>query len=203
MRVFSANAVHPHACGENIDISAIAAGGGGSPPRLWGKRVYDARATGRRRFTPTPVGKTPGRSRPAASSQRFTPTPVGKTTKDSRPDREETVHPHACGENRLNTMTVTFDFGSPPRLWGKLFDCRRRECPLAVHPHACGENEYTLSPPASDQRFTPTPVGKTTTNGALRKRLTVHPHACGENTVPAVYQNPVAGSPPRLWGKRS
>ena len=51
--------VHPHACGENVLRSGAASPFAGSPPRVWGKRMFLFFRQGRRRFTPTRVGKTP------------------------------------------------------------------------------------------------------------------------------------------------
>ena len=117
----------------------------GSPPRLWGKRDDVGVGRDRRRFTPTPVGKTSNASGRAIST-RFTPTPVGKTA--------------GTGVDQSRNHSS----GSPPRLWGK----RSRKFgnftpPLsAVHPHACGENGLRRSENCSvEPRFTPTPVGKT------------------------------------------
>ena len=91
--------VHPHACGENNWQRCVSENSDGSPPRLWGKRRPPRLRLLRRRFTPTPVGKTRTRDRvltrltgspprlwgkPIQKVQglghaRFTPTPVGKT----------------------------------------------------------------------------------------------------------------------------
>ena len=52
------NAVHPHSCGENFCLQILTHFGGGSPPRVWGKRVARFGRDGSSRFTPTRVGKT-------------------------------------------------------------------------------------------------------------------------------------------------
>ena len=156
--------VHPHACGENV--SAV---------NLEFAVV---------RFTPTPVGKTGNlKLRSPADVNRFTPTPVGKTPVVWPGIRSGSVHPHACGENRLLARRPLARRGSPPRLWGKhsvivALGMRprftptpvgktqavkaRAAQPCTVHPHACGENALqAYKPDRVDTRFTPTPVGKT------------------------------------------
>ena len=52
----------------------------------------------------------------------------------------KSVHPHACGENRISFSVPQARSGSPPRVWGKLQRIR-------------GLNDSA--------RFTPTRVGKT------------------------------------------
>ena len=111
---------------------------GGSPPRVWGKRLrgegldFVVRFTPTRvgktrlvtppggvvRFTPTRVGKTQQRRRQRAA-QRFTPTRVGKTQHSAQPPGAPAVHPHACGENRRINPGLVDMHGSPPRVWGK------------------------------------------------------------------------------------
>ncbi len=72
--------VHPHVCGENEvkvyrkDVKE------GTPPRVWGKRIY---------------------VQAPSSSFRYTPTCVGKTISYGRNDHDLKVHPHVCGENRM------------------------------------------------------------------------------------------------------
>ena len=173
-------AVHPHACGENFMITLDINTAIGSPPRLWGKLVANARVL---------------------LDQRFTPTLVGKTNRADKPQIDSEVHPHACGENPEPQDSTCQAVGSPPRLWGKrtrhisktaiygftptlvgkTASFRLNRLIFAVHPHACGENHIssassitaTGSPPRlwgkpghvlgryRLQRFTPTLVGKT------------------------------------------
>ena len=131
--------VHPHACGENSSAMVVVSASTGSPPRVWGKRVYRAKILSRGRFTPTRVGKTTaaGPSRPTI-----------------------TVHPHACGENGGARPGFGGAGGSPPRVWGKRVRrqilgerprftptrvgktpiCSASRSSSSVHPHACGEN---------------------------------------------------------------
>ncbi len=172
--------VHPHACGEYVLAVEGTVTARGSPPRLWGILQEAAQFVLGERFTPTPVGNTAARWRPAEANA---------------------VHPHACGEYASATPMYLNPTGSPPRLWGILQSIQlRRRLPrftptpvgnttcaqslpswMKVHPHACGE--YPLpcllvagqpgSPPRlwgipgwipprwTYERFTPTPVGNT------------------------------------------
>src|SRR6266545_1822074 len=92
--------------------------------------------------------------------QRFTPTRVGTTSCGSASNCFLTVHPHACGDDRMEIIGDLRKVGSPPRVWGR-------------PPH-----RRSLS---RDRRFTPTRVG--TTNGCASTNwiITVHPHACGDD----------------------
>ena len=73
--------VHPHACGENGGLTFMVGEQTGSPPRVWGK---------------------PRRLVMAFTLVRFTPTRVGKTGARTAYRAGDSVHPHACGENRLS-----------------------------------------------------------------------------------------------------
>jgi len=93
------------------------------------------------------------------------------------------VHPHACGENGLRHPTGGSSFRYTPTPVGKTLLLRRLLLIQTVHPHACGENLIFSPPRWNYSRYTPTPVGKTFskfTSGS-----------------------PIAGTPPRLWGKPS
>ena len=114
---------------------------------------------------------------------RFTPTCVGKTVDYFLRCRLVTVHPHVCGENAGFIGRHLCHYGSPPRVWGKLQIPRTHPQPRLVHPHVCGENEYVLHQRECVGGFTPTCVGKT-------RRWPVRWAA-------------LAGSPPRVWGKRT
>ena len=131
----------------------------GSPPRLWGQFIFSGLATFGMRFTPTPVGTM-------LFSFFF--------------NEDETVHPHACGDNgAINALQPT-SIGSPPRLWGQSVVRRIERTP---------------------DRFTPTPVGTMAVRARDIGASPVHPHACGDNGLlgDALWQ--ATGSPPRLWGQ--
>ena len=152
--------VHPHACGENDKLTREVETLRGSPPRLWGKHRHQSE--NRRLY-------------------RFTPTPVGKTTSSLDYAQENTVHPHACGENARAGACPRLGSRFTPTPVGKTNSPRTKRPRVPVHPHACGENALPFarnrrlrgSPPrlwgkreirettSQAIRFTPTPVGKT------------------------------------------
>ena len=172
--------VHPHRCGENINVDMVGGIFPGSPPQVWGKRHYKA---------------------VKGFLKRFTPTGVGKTCRLTRLTALTAVHPHRCGENMARCVRYGGLLGSPPQVWGKpACDLSRRLRPrftptgvgktddvmlvfsgLEVHPHRCGENHQIDRRVAYDRgsppqvwgkrldwlanewarRFTPTGVGKT------------------------------------------
>ncbi len=204
----SSRPVHPHACGEHLNMTWPLEKPTGSSPRMWGTR-------------------TPCRSFDAGV--RFIPTHVGNTYPPPGRRARCTVHPHACGEHvRLG--------GSSPRMWGTRVLRRkarilvrfipthvgntdhgiRGSAQPPVHPHACGEHvaqllgipERTGSSPrmwgtrddgflkvqeerfipthvgntnALKARFIPTHVGNTRAPSRLVRFPAVHPHACGEH----------------------
>ncbi len=204
MPVHGCQQVHPHACGEDATAAWYCASEGGSPPRVWGRRL------GQKRTRPR---------------DRFTPTRVGKTRHHARRHGWGSVHPHACGEDPPHKAPAPAGAGSPPRVWGRrghqsghrgagwftptrvgktaLAPTRTRR--TTVHPHACGEDvtkrlcspEPAGSPPRvwgrrrwddgceHFRRFTPTRVGKTSRIGRPYPPMSVHPHACGEDAVRA------------------
>ena len=132
--------VHPHGCGEDLSGAPAPSAATGSPPRVWGRQPPANDIICWTRFTPTGVGKTSLRS---SRSQRLA------------------VHPHGCGEDRLDGPAARRTRGSPPRVWGRP---RRWEAA-----RACG-------------RFTPTGVGKTYLMTSKADSRAVHPHGCGEDT---------------------
>ncbi len=135
----TAEAVHPHARGDNFAPGSTPLQPRGSPPRAWGQsRGWDDGAA-RVRFTPTRVGTIPD------------------------PETEcciPAVHPHARGDNDLCGVVSDVGDGSPPRAWGQCnapenpHEQRRftptrvgtiatrgpRHCAESVHPHARGDN---------------------------------------------------------------
>ena len=216
-----APAVHPHACGDNIQHVNGNQSGSGSPPRVWGQLCAEFNTSG---------------------SQRFTPTRVGTTWPVFRWGSNGSVHPHACGDNTTMLSAIHPNTGSPPRVWGQhrsvpaLFAVERftptrvgttrsgtpSRCYPAVHPHACGDNTFSNieqqsldgSPPRvwgqptracqtpTSCRFTPTRVGTTSALPNASPVSAVHPHACGDNTSNTRSSAMALGSPPRVWGQR-
>ena len=152
-RSVSDTAVHPHACGEHKSLWSLATFPAGSSPRMWGT-LFD--------------------SATVHSAQRFIPTHVGNTFVYTALDEMMAVHPHACGEHRLQEITDQLNIGSSPRMWGT-----RR------------------------QRFIPTHVGNTLCRPQPHRSRAVHPHACGEHLASAAPFAARVGSSPRMWGTRT
>ena len=138
MTIKGQTSVHPHACGDN-GLSALArqlARGssprvwgqceqhvvflalGGSSPRVWGQFIADLDALGQRRFIPTRVGTIP--AKPSNSG-------------------DPTVHPHACGDNRLVRHTQDLRRGSSPRVWGQWFWRDRGDADRGSSPRVWGQ----------------------------------------------------------------
>ena len=111
--------VHPHVCGENGSVIWTEDNVPGSPPRVWGKQ---------------------GTGESLYQYHRFTPTCVGKTLPIRGHLCRVEVHPHVCGENDPCLLRRFPSCGSPPRVWGKLWERTQANW-------LC--------------RFTPTCVGKT------------------------------------------
>ena len=217
----SRRSVHPHACGEIGRPRSRCVRRRGSPPRVWGNPDSVRLVAGRKRFTPTRVGKS-GLMSPMLFSNA--------------------VHPHACGEIASVMSSQARIVGSPPRVWGnraagtdpmaapRFTPTRVGKSSVtiqsantdSVHPHACGEisriasskasicgspprvwgNRARSPPRVRGQRFTPTRVGKSKLLTPAPTPEPVHPHACGEITFCLRRSAGCAGSPPRVWGNR-
>ncbi len=85
-----------------------------------------------------------------------------------------------CGEKTLLNGAKTLSEGSPPRVWGKVFDAL--------------EFGY-------NNRITPTCVGKSPYLSLHLKNAQDHPHVCGEKPISSKLTTEKLGSPPRVWGK--
>ena len=171
---------HPHGCGEDSPASSSSTNGSETPPRVWGRRLPQARYGLQAGNTPTGVGKTSDRRRRLLGIQK---------------------HPHGCGEDKRRRTALTVRQETPPRVWGRLcraglISSRGRNTPTGVgktlhayddagleekHPHGCGEDFWPMpyrgfhgeTPPrvwgrrnrrawqVFFQRNTPTGVGKT------------------------------------------
>ena len=89
---------HPRACGENMTVLESAPSALGSSPRVRGK----------------PLGRLPP---PVAD--RLIPARAGKTLQSGARISDQTAHPRACGENRLQAVSAEALDGSSPRVRGK------------------------------------------------------------------------------------
>ena len=89
--------VHPHACGEIISTWRSNELRCGTSPRLWGDS--DSWSSIRRMFW-------------------YIPTLVGRLKAMRSYLAADTVHPHACGEIRIDVHDSAKNNGTSPRLWG-------------------------------------------------------------------------------------
>ena len=92
------------------------------------------------------------------------------------------VHPHGCGEHKMNSLLNGIKNGSSPRVWGTLSQ------------DDAGERW---------PRFIPTGVGNTTKENSTQTADAVHPHGCGEHDQNAIALYPRVGSSPRVWGTQA
>ena len=90
---------HPRGCGENARASLCPHRFLGSPPRMRGKHIY--------------VGCK-------GACTRITPADAGKTALHTRLPLQTEDHPRGCGENGSHHALANGDYGSPPRMRGKL-----------------------------------------------------------------------------------
>ena len=113
---------------------------------------------------------------------RITPACAGKTWEIQVYFLFLRDHPRVCGENQFYLHIGTFPEGSPPRVRGKLPNCRET---MRIN------------------RITPACAGKT--REGLRQRLhhEDHPRVCGENARYDKAEFDLKGSPPRVRGKRT
>ena len=215
------HSAHPRACGENVDEVGRVWIGGGSSPRVRGKRGGWRRPPRKRRLIPARAGKTPLEHWNHAWGR---------------------AHPRACGENAMTSPSPDSLPGSSPRVRGKrahynvdvngtgLIPARAgktswMETPLPqrrAHPRACGENiipfvvdgrlngssprvrgklEHARRRPDL-QRLIPARAGKTSPKQRQARQRPAHPRACGENLVLAPTDLGPLGSSPRVRGKR-
>ena len=128
----SAIPVHPHACGADFYVSSFRIYPHRFIPTRVGQMIGLVCRWGRpQRFIPTRVGQIVGLRLDMHGNARFIPTRVGQMSwSEYGPFSSNTVHPHACGADYLNTAATTIN--------------------TAVHPHACGA-DLTFVQPAQYQ----------------------------------------------------
>ena len=191
--------VHPRVCGADSEKRAGVTAGGGSPPRVRGRRNIPFRRRRRSRFTPACAGQT-----------------------GSKPNEPflMSVHPRVCGADMVMLSQDGGATGSPPRVRGRqaykrsyIFTSRftpacagqtsrhsGEQNTAPVHPRVCGADgkrqfnraRYLGSPPrvrgrliqadggSGPARFTPACAGQTP--GRIREsaRNAVHPACAGQ-----------------------
>ena len=95
---------HPHAHGEDKKKREVSDRKAETPPRAWGRRDVTRSRLRASRNTPTRMGKTPEH-------------------RDERQPRKK--HPHAHGEDGSTGLKAWLVTETPPRAWGRLFNCFR------------------------------------------------------------------------------
>ena len=90
---------HPRACGANPCLVNVVSDCAGSSPRMRGKPLLGKRRVG---------------------LHRIIPAHAGQTGNANMPHGKPTDHPRACGANYGRTGISGYDYGSSPRMQGKL-----------------------------------------------------------------------------------
>ena len=150
---------HPRACGANMDLNIANAYRPGSSPRVRGKLVF---------------------VEDAQIPLRIIPARAGQTCQLLHHERLPPDHPRACGANLVQGEMVCDEFGSSPRVRGKL-----------IHPTVHRQS----------RRIIPARAGQTCMVPKQGRIRSDHPRACGANVdvrgeIVAAY-----GSSPRVRGK--
>ena len=109
---------HPRVCGEKACTDRPRIGDIGSPPRVRGK------------------AKNCGSS---CTINGITPACAGKRTCKTQCWAETWDHPRVCGEKAYSLVINGSEWGSPPRVRGKVHRSGVRFCQLGDHPRVCGE----------------------------------------------------------------
>ncbi len=130
----------------------------GSSPRMRGTDWRAARAHARERFIPAHAGNR----RPAPAKLHST-----------------SVHPRACGEQRMGLRKRRYGRGSSPRMRGT-----GRSSSMRYRP----------------DRFIPAHAGNSASEYDREPMPPVHPRACGEQGRRQAFGNPKCGSSPRMRG---
>ena len=152
---------HPRACGANAVWRSIFMGKFGSSPRVRGKlRCLHYRCP--------PV--------------RIIPARAGQTVADVAKLYVSPDHPRACGANHSDIVNTGFEYGSSPRVRGKLAESEGAPVPFRIIPARAGQTgpywPTWLCPPD-------------------------HPRACGANSLSRSCRVSKFGSSPRVRGKRT
>ena len=212
---------HPRACGENAWEMVMLAVDAGSSPRGRGKRQQYSNGLASAGLIPARAGKTfrgalmlcvarahpracgengaasrgsqsrlgssprvrgkPGQLGEVTVARGLIPARAGKTVASLDSSATRWAHPRACGENATSESSNPAIPGSSPRVRGKLGPC----CPSSQR-----------------SRLIPARAGKTSVCCCGPGREPAHPRACGENAVANSWARGLAGSSPRVRGKR-
>ena len=170
---------HPRICGEKIVVSRTWCSRSGLPPRMWGKVSSIRDDLARVGITPAYAGKS--------IRQLFLivligdhPAYAGKRHDELGRRLEGQDHPRVCGEKFRAYAKIWNEWGSPPRMRGKVIPC-------------------LLS--LNHERITPAYAGKSDVSSVFVHALGDHPRVCGEKRCCLFSCFRRSGSPPRMRGK--
>ena len=152
---------HPRVCGEKSQSTSASPRALGSPPRMRGKGVKQSNSRIRMGITPAYAGK---RVRPCLTCFAH---------------RD---HPRVCGEKHSRAPAAHNDWGSPPRMRGKV------------------DVFFTFVIPG---RITPAYAGKRISLHTVCRCLWDPPRVCGEKVTDFHLFWHFGGSPPRMRGKET
>ena len=189
-------------CGENRPSVPALRSMLGSSPRVRGK--------------PRPPG-----ARTCAGG--LIPACAGKTNPHRRGLDAGRAHPRVCGENGDTLETVASQYGSSPRVRGKLRAVGLRLDALGLipacagktirlcsqpwdawaHPRVCGENSPHPAFMYPRLGSSPRVRGKLDVPLQLTGDALAHPRVCGENAYTPSEETGTCGSSPRVRGKHS
>ena len=150
---------HPHARGEDLLFGAVMPGASETPPRSWGRPSSLAASSIILRNTPTLVG----RRQPffvLLQLRGNTPTLVGKTRRCSSSRHSIWKHPHARGEDLVESASSMGREETPPRSWGRPEMVSQLGDAEETPPRSWGRPCHAC-PAYCGIRNTPTLVGKT------------------------------------------
>ena len=150
---------HPRMCGEKTAREFITYLIQGSPPRMRGRAA--------------------SRLRPGAA-ERITPAYAGKRTLRRCTTGFLRDHPRVCGEEFRAYAKIWNEWGSPPRMRGRVYAERHKD-------HYTG--------------ITPAYAGKRSLPPSALCGTRDHPRVCGEESGLFWRQTGYAGSPPRMRGR--
>ena len=150
---------HPRVCGEKQRGVKDMKAAGGSPPRMRGKAEQQQSPVHLQRITPAYAGKSSLRGSRACSGRD---------------------HPRVCGEKFRAYAKVWNEWGSPPRMRGKV---------------------NAKSVPTAGTGITPAYAGKSTKDRGQDPGHRDHPRVCGEKLTVLPCLPLKSGSPPRMRGK--
>ena len=150
---------HPRMCGEKVAFDRNLPHTRGSPPHVRGKDDEG-------RLKLRHVG--------------ITPAYAGKSALQLCTDSCSRDHPRVCGEKFRAYAKIWNEWGSPPRMRGKVGLAFLHTFPVGI---------------------TPAYAGKRVLSQRVLKSMEDHPRVCGEKPISCSRSVSVLGSPPRMRGK--